>query len=524
MATKVEENSGGPQRAPAMRSEPSEEQRQPHLPWWKNAALPAAALLIYAVLPTKNYYWDGISFALRIEHAGNPNSRFFWLNLIHPNHLFYNLLGYAVWRVIAAIGFHPRALYVLQGINIVAGAACVWVLQRTLLRLTGSAYLSAALSAIFAFSALFWKYATDADAYIGSVFFLVVAFAILSSDRRLRPIPVALAHCAAMMLHQLALLFFPAAALGLFLKGGWRAVWRYVALAAAITLPAYYAGYRLQEGAIRSRTFLQWITNHTPDSSFTFNLLRDLAISASSYVRLFFGGTGHALHYFGPVMMLALILFAIVLTILLARLVRYRNELHLQTDRSQRDAHFWLPPVSAVWLGSYLVFLFFWLPQNTFYKLFCLPAIVFLAAYFLRRYAGPQRNRLALFAAVMALANFALYIYPYSRPDYNQSLRFAVRMRPLWSDRTVVYYRVFTVDNWFICYFNPETTWKAMNENVGASALTEAAAQDATRGYDVWVDTTAAELLAENGPTTHLGNAQEDDYAKHRIRFLHWIK
>src|SRR5271170_3967544 len=127
------------------------------VPEWMNAALAAAILLVYAILPTKNYYWDGIAFAQAIEQAGGLRSPGFVANLLHPNHLIYNLIGGLVWNAVRGLGFHVRALPVLQAINMVAGAACAWLMQRTLLRLTGSTYLSITLTLLFAFSAIFWK-------------------------------------------------------------------------------------------------------------------------------------------------------------------------------------------------------------------------------------------------------------------------------------------------------------------------------------------------------------------------------
>jgi hypothetical protein len=206
---------------------------------------------------------------------------------------------------------------------------------------------------------------------------------------------------------------------------------------------------------------------------------------------------------------------------LIVVVVRYRADLRLLhwpswTSDSMR--------IAVVWLAAYVFFLFFWLPENTFYKLFCVPAILFIAAHWLAQYRGPRRNRLALFAATVALANLALYIFPYSRPDYNQALKFATRMRPLWSDRTVVYYSNFTVDDWFIRYFNPQTTWKAIDPPNSVAAFVDSAGRDVENGREVWIDTTAAEALAGSGPSVaHFDATQQDNYPKHPIRFFRWI-
>jgi len=491
-----------------------------YIPQWMSAALAGAILVVYAILPTRNYYWDGVAFAQNIEQASDVtvHSRLFWTSIIHPNHLIYNSIGYFAWNALRGLGFHGRALAVLQAMNMLAGAACAWLMQRILLRTTRSVYLSTTLTLLFAFSAIFWKYSTDSDAYILSVLCLIGAFHSLIFSVRPRPVLVSLLHAAAMLIHQLAFLFFPAAALGIFLKGGWKALWRYCALAGGITLLAYYAGFWLEERDTNLAEFLRWLTSHSPEVSFSFSLPRNLGITISSYSRLFFGGTGHVLRYFGPFMLVTLVLLAVVLAALIILLIRYRAELRffVHPDWASDSLR-----IAVVWLFAYVVFLFFWLPHNTFYKLFCLPAIVFIAGQWLAQYKGPRRRRLALFVATMALANLAFYIFPYSRPDYNQALRFAARMRPLWRAGTVVYYSEYTVDDWFIRYFNPQTIWKPMDTRSGL-AFAESAAHDVASGQEVWVDTTAAQALSAAAVTPHFDATQQDNYPNHPIRFSRW--
>jgi hypothetical protein len=182
--------------------------------------------------------------------------------------------------------------------------------------------------------------------------------------------------------------------------------------------------------------------------------------------------------------------------------------------------------MAIVWLAAYAVFLFFWLPSNTFYKLFCLPAIIVIIAHVLTGYQGPRRYRLALFVATMALANLAFYIYPYSRPDYNQALRFAHRMGQVWPEGTVVYYSDFIVDDWFIRYFNPRTSWKQIDPVNGVAIFAQNAERDLAAGHEVWVDGTTAAVLAQSWPgvTAHFDAAQADEFPKHPIRFYRWSK
>src|SRR3954452_6194716 len=83
----------------------------------------ATALFIlglYLLLPTRNFYWDGISFAQTIENAAH------WRLLLHANHLLYNIVGSVAYH---AFGGRIRALYVLQAVNSGFAAAAFYLLS-----------------------------------------------------------------------------------------------------------------------------------------------------------------------------------------------------------------------------------------------------------------------------------------------------------------------------------------------------------------------------------------------------------
>ena len=72
-------------------------------PAWVCPALAALVLTLYAAFPTRNYYWDGVSFALAIESPDRLSGLF-----LHPNHLIYNGIGYVLWSGLRAFGFDGR--------------------------------------------------------------------------------------------------------------------------------------------------------------------------------------------------------------------------------------------------------------------------------------------------------------------------------------------------------------------------------------------------------------------------------
>ena len=113
-----------------------------------------------------------------------------------------------------------RAVHVLQFVNCFLSALGAALLYRVLRQVTRSTYLSVCLALLFAFSATWWKFSTDADSYIATTLLLVAAFDLLLPGKRPRPLAVALLHAAAMTFHQLAVFFFPVALLGIYFQTG----------------------------------------------------------------------------------------------------------------------------------------------------------------------------------------------------------------------------------------------------------------------------------------------------------------
>lgn len=485
-------------------------------PTWVCPALATGVLTLYAAFPTRNYYWDGISFALAIESAERLSA-----SLLHPNHLIYNGIGYVLWSGVRTLGFDLRALVVLQTLNIMAAIAAVWFLHRLLLRITHSAYLATSLTALFAFSSTWWKFATDANAYILATLALIVAAYLAYTSKRPRPALIGFVHACGMLVHQLAAIFSIPLAVYIYRKYGLRGLMRYAAVAGVITVSVYGAAFRLSQGTWKPSAFVWWLTSHSPEVSFSFDFISNATVSALSYVRLFVGGRANLVEQFlGPFVLVVVACLGIVVVKLLLQFRGRWKDVRLFYASAVLDSEVWFP---ILWVAGYAVFLFFWLPNNTFYKLFLLPGIIVFLAQVLAKYSGPRRYRLALFTAAVALANLAFSIFPYSHVEANQPLGFALGMQHRWSDRTVVYYASFTPDNWLIRYFNPATSWKEMKSG-DPTGFEREITQDIRSGYEVWIDTTAADTLAQNTAifSSHQGAVRELVNSRHRIRFVRW--
>lgn len=444
------------------------------------------ACTVYLAFPTKNYYWDGISFAQHIEDAVR------WPELLHPNHLIYNLLGWIAYR---GLGAQIRALYVLQAMNAVWAALALYWLSGILAPIVRSPRAVLLLGGLFAFAGTWWRYATDAGAYIPSVALLIACAGLLMPGKRPRPVAVGLLHVAAMVIHQLALFLFPAALFALWQQDSEnrpRNIITYAGLAGTVTLAAYVFGFAALYGDFSPPPFLAWMTSYADDATFSFGVLRNLGLSVRGWAQLFFVGRPSLLRTPSVMDIVLLLLCGAALILLLASLrrVRFRSKIHQRV----------LFRFALVWIAAYAVFLFFWQPQNTFYKLFPLPAVILLIASCWEPARDPQpRGAGVALVALLALSNFTLGILPYSRASSNDVVAFAqdLHLRP----GSVVFFRAFNTDDWYARYFNPQSEWRPAKS---LAAIDE----ELRNGHSVWLETTAADYYA----------ASESDWFRDRTR------
>lgn len=485
-------------------------------PWFFCVATAA----LYLLFPTKSYYWDGITFAQTIEDAPGPNG-----SLAHPNHLIYSYVGYFFYRLLRVLGAELRAVTALQILNSVfsaASAAVFFVILRDALR---SMHLAICMTVLFAFSATWWKFSTDANAYVPSVFFLFVCFYLVLPDRKPRPLLLALVFVVAMCFHQLSVVAYPTFVLGVYLQDGSLTIRRravnavaFSAAAFVLIVTVYAVAFYFASGSFEIVRFWLWTTSASAEET-DFSFWTSLGFSLRGQVRLFFGGRFNALRgLMNPGVVLLLVVFAVVVALLVAAVLW-----NLATHKCRRRRARLLPRqktvllLALVWAFSYLVFLFFWLPQNTFYRLFYLPSLVLmlgLALAALPQIAERRTYVVALFVAAVSLANFLFLIYPFSHAKKFPPLAFSLEMRREWPAGTVVYYGATNSDASLVRYFNPQTNWLLLPDRPPPGA----------RG---WLETTAIDRLSVTAEgaqwlreQTQPDGLRELNTSAHRIRFV----
>jgi hypothetical protein len=488
--------------------------RQP-APW----LLFIAIALIYLLFPTRNYYWDGIIFAQSIEDATSLNS-----SLVHPNHLIYNYAGYIFFKLLRSLGAEIRALTALQILSSILGAACARVFFSILFDTLRSLYLAVCLTLLFAFSATWWKFSTDANAYIPSVLFLLISFYLVLPDRKARPLLLAVMFFISLAFHQLAVLMWPALAVGVYLQDGEFSIrqrslnaFYFSAVAAVLIIATYGYLFYLASGTFDVQRLLSWTASYSPDADTRFNVWSNLQYSLRGQVRLFFGGRFNLLKgLMNPLVLVLIAALVAAVAFVLFNVLRSLTILRgggpkLRLEKRQKT----VLVLSLLWALVYLVFLYFWLPQNTFYRLFYLAPLILLLGLLLSavQHRVTKRRTLAAFVVAVALANFLFLIYPFSHVEKYPPLAFALEMNREWPPGTVIYYGAANSDQALVRYFNPSTQWKLLRPE---SMTTLGAA---------WLETTAIDQISSTAAgadwlRTHTRSLKELNDGAYKIRFI----
>jgi len=423
-------------------------------------ALPLAA---YILVPTHNYYWDGVSAAINAEKHLPLGE------ILTPTHLIYTLVHTWLFRAALAIGLRVRALYIMQFVNSLLAAACAPLMFRALERRLQNRAAAIAGALLFAFSATWWRFASDANAYIPSVFFLLCALDLIETEESL--VLAGLATAAAMLFHELAILFLPVALLRL------RNVRKSAVYLASSLVPvaiAYLLAYRAVSPTFTIAGWFGWITAAPPVGvgHFSFALLHNLFWTLLGTGRLLFGGRLAAVRSLP-------IPSAVALVVMVALLAwRFRRTGAARFARPSHDL--------LIWLAIYVVFLFFWLPENTFYRIFYLaPLVLILCMSF---------PRAGLLCAAAFLINGLLVVYPASRVENNVPLRFALQQSRRWPVGTPIVFSNFHPDLWTIVYFNSQVSWVGM-PRIDIPTLDRDYDAAQHRFQLMWLEATAFDLL-----------------------------
>ncbi len=116
----------------------------------------AIAFILYTLTLSKQYFGDGIQFAIAIETNDLAS-------ILHPNHMLYTLIGLGFYRVWELFGWQNGALLPLQMLSALGGGLAVGLMYAIMTKLTESRKATLLTSFGFAVSVGIWRYSIDAE-------------------------------------------------------------------------------------------------------------------------------------------------------------------------------------------------------------------------------------------------------------------------------------------------------------------------------------------------------------------------
>ncbi|HLM60370.1 MAG TPA: hypothetical protein VK308_06185, partial [Pyrinomonadaceae bacterium] len=315
-----------------------------------------------------------------------------------------------------------------------------------------------------------------------------------------------------MFFHELAVLFFPAMVLGLIFQTASLERRRRIIIVAQygfgaflLVFGTYCLSFYLLTGGFNLKDFIAWTLYYAPVAGFSPNVWESFNLTARAHQKLFLDGSSRLFERHA-VNLILLSIFSLAAAVFLIKLARSFREINIWRE-SFREQKIYRHPVitlCAVWITPYLLFLFFFLPENIFYRLFYFPALIILIGMIIEPYENLNRKRswrLALFVLLIGLYNFLFNIQPHSQIRENTALNVALKANDLWSEKTIVFYvpidsyDSFDSKDRLTKYFNPTVAWKPLN-SIKLKEFEEQVRKIHGAGGNAWLSSAAIKRIA----------------------------
>jgi hypothetical protein len=372
---------------------------------------------LYLATPTCNFSYDALTYALDVQFGT-------FAALFHPNHLLFNVIGRFIFLALATLNHAVGALWLLQKLNAIIGGIAVGVLAWILARRFG--WVRGVLgAAAMGLGIGFWTEAVDAGCYMWAALAACGFLAALLAADDASPFWLGAFHGLCVLFHELLILAVPGALVkvgrkksGLYLAGvATVVVGGYAGVALLLYGSSYHEAMRWLWGPARQPhgtaiNFFYW---------FTFDFARGVAGLWTGLVHSFAApvSSAHPLD--------TMVENGVVLAILLAVLIQSRRDFKGRSIEGNTRAALW------VWIGAMNLFLLFYIPGVTRFRLLFLPALLYLVCDTIT--LSPKGVRAALAGVlliVMAWVNYRAVIYPQSQLRNNPSL-----VRVLWLNQVL---------------------------------------------------------------------------------------
>jgi hypothetical protein len=265
-----------------------------------------------------------------------------------------------------------------------------------------------------------------------------------------------------------------------------------------MTMAAYAFAFHFTHGNLDPEKMLSWASSHSYNSAFSFEIGRNLFTSAAGNAKLFMGGRMRFIQETWGYFIASAAVAAIGFFVMMIWRLKQTGVPPLKWPKVQFTP---IIRICVVWITVYVVFLVFWLPQNTFYRLFYLPALILLAGTFEASLKTRSHSILALAIGFLFCVNLSSSIYPAAQPALNRTEQFAKSMQSVWEPGTTVYGNVYADENLTIKYFNPQVVWKKLWNRAPLEDLGPTLHQARASGKAMWFDLAALEKLSSEDPS-----------------------
>ena len=353
--------------------------------------------ILYASHPTKRFYFDGVVFASIIEHG--PFDKLF-----NPHHLLYTWVFYLITHATEQIlGHAVRALYVMQWGNIFLGTICLGFIWKIILRLVDDRGFALLVTLLGCFSFTYWHYSTDANVYFASLLFLLLAADRLEIVLRHRPprnsdfVFIGLMQALSVLFHQLNV-FWAVCVIGCLIFGlkneskRDRIKWaiRYLAFFALPVIAAYLIAGIFVCGNYSLSKFSYWITEYGHQSRFWVSDWKTgVYLTLSGYMAVFFNRYNFQEKFLGYNIQSAMeegrLFKALVRQVFGYYSLAFLFYCYLSALYNINKYLYRFPKRSIFvifWLAPYVIFQFFFMPSNSFYRLFIYIPLLAVFAWF----------------------------------------------------------------------------------------------------------------------------------------------
>jgi len=231
---------------------------------------------LYTQTRTVIHTFDALSYTQDVENKP-------LLELYHPHHLLYGVVGYGVVDMAESIGYEGRADQPIQALNALAGALGVVLLWGFGAAYSGKVWHTLPMALLMGLSYAYWFYASEVEVYTVAAVFIVACLWVLV---RLEQTPtwqwavaLGLAHAGAVMFHQTNALFLIPVSLFIImlpyeipLKGRVLVIYG-ATLAVAVGVP--YLGVGWQSGFRDVDGYYNWLTDYAQQGTWGSNLSLD---------------------------------------------------------------------------------------------------------------------------------------------------------------------------------------------------------------------------------------------------------